>query len=128
VKPEAILARKPVRRPQEAVERARSEKPPRRKRVPPTESVFENVTDAQAVRQSPGLVLPSDPSPPSAPPLVLPMIALGLLLVGGSTISARRIPWPAIATQLDAHRVELAVGGAAAVVFALLWLNVAVLF
>ena len=94
----------------------------------PTEPAFETVPDAQAVRESPGLVLPADPSPPSAPPLVLPMIALGLLLVGGSRISARRIPWPAVALQLDTHRADLAVGGAAAIAFALLWLNVAVLF
>lgn len=123
-KPKAATPKvKPARRP-----RAKAKRPaPREESVAPP-SVFENSLDEQAAGGAPGLVIPSDPSPPSVPPLVLPMIGLGLLLVGGSTISARRVPWPTIAMHLDSHRVELAVGGAAAIAFALLWLNAAVFF
>lgn len=64
----------------------------------------------------------------SAPAPVFPFVGLGLLLLGASALSARRIPWPAVARPLEAHRVELAAVGVGAIALALLWLNFAVVF
>jgi hypothetical protein len=58
------------------------------------------------------------------------LVGLGLvLLLAASDVSARRVPWPALAERLYANRLDLAaVGfGVIAIALALLWLNVTVL-
>jgi hypothetical protein len=54
------------------------------------------------------------------------LVGLGLLLIGASVVSTRRVPWPALAEPLYAHRVDLAVIGVGAIAVALLCLNVTV--
>jgi ABC-type antimicrobial peptide transport system permease subunit len=71
-----------------------------------------------------------DPPLSSALPVVVPLVGLGLvLLLAASDVSARRVPWPALAERLYANRLDLAaVGfGVIAIALALLWLNVTVL-
>lgn len=55
--------------------------------------------------------------------LVVPLLGLGLLLVGASAVSARRIPWPELVGPLETHRADLAAAGIGAIALALLWLN-----
>lgn len=63
-----------------------------------------------------------------AVPIVLPLLALGLLLlVGAFAVSTRRVPWPELAEPLYAHRVDLVVIGVGAIAVALVCLNVTVL-
>jgi hypothetical protein len=59
---------------------------------------------------------------------VLPLLGLGMLLLGASAVSARHIPWPMLVAPLHAHRLDLAALGVGAIALALLWLNVAVFF
>jgi hypothetical protein len=71
----------------------------------------------------------SDPSLSNAVPVVLPLVGLGLLLLlGASVVSVRRVPRPALAEPLYAHRVDVAAIGIGAIALALLWLNVTVVF
>jgi hypothetical protein len=63
-----------------------------------------------------------------AVPIVLPLLALGLLLLFGAfAVSTRRVPWPELAEPLYAHRVDLVVIGVGAIAVALVCLNVTVL-
>ena len=57
----------------------------------------------------------------------VPLFALGLLLLGASTISPSRVPWPVIAEPLYLHRANLAAIGIGTLALALLCLNIAVL-
>jgi hypothetical protein len=68
----------------------------------------------------------SEPALSSAVLLVLPLVGVGLLLIGASVVSTRRVPWPALAEPLYAHRLDLAVIGVGAIAVALLCLNVTV--
>jgi hypothetical protein len=71
----------------------------------------------------------SDPSLSSAVPVVLPLFVLGLLLLlSASVVSVRRLPRPAQAETLYARRHDVAAIGVGAIVLALLWLNVTVVF
>jgi hypothetical protein len=60
--------------------------------------------------------------------VVLPLFALGLLLLSASAVPPRRIPWVVVAESLSLHRSDLAAAGVAAIALALLCLNIAVLF
>ena len=65
----------------------------------------------------------------SIPPLFVPLLGFGLLLMlGAAALTPRRVPVPRFAMPLYVHRSELIVAGAGAIALALLWLNVAVLF
>lgn len=76
---------------------------------------------------APTPVLPGSESPPSsALALVLPLVGVGLLLIGASAVSAHRVPWPAVAGLLAAHRIDLVTAGVGAIALALLSLNVTV--
>jgi hypothetical protein len=75
---------------------------------------------------TPTLVAESEPAVSSAVLVVLPLVGLGLLLIGASVASTRRVPWPALAEPLYAHRLDLAVIGVGAIAVALLCLNITV--
>jgi hypothetical protein len=77
---------------------------------------------------APTLVFAQSEAPLSgAVPIVLPLVVFGLLLlVGAFVVSTRRVPWPALAEPLYAHRVDLVVIGVGAIAVALVCLNVAV--
>jgi hypothetical protein len=76
---------------------------------------------------APTLVIAESESPVSSAVLVvLPLVGLGLLLIGASVVSTRRVPWPALAEPLYAHRLDLAVIGVGAIAVALLCLNITV--
>jgi hypothetical protein len=72
------------------------------------------------------LDLNAAPAVSSAVLVVLPLVGLGLLLIGASVVSTRRVPWPALAEPLYAHRLDLAVIGVGAIAIALLCLNITV--
>ena len=80
---------------------------------------------------APPLVLPRTEPPLSAValPVAVPLVGVGLmLLLGASLVSARRVPWPAVADRVYTRRRDLAAVGFGAIALALLWLNVTVLF
>jgi hypothetical protein len=62
----------------------------------------------------------------AALPIVAPILGLGLLALGASAVSPRRVPWPAVAQPLHVHRSDLAVAGVGLIGLALLALNVIV--
>ena len=68
------------------------------------------------------------PSLANALPVVLPLIGIGLLLLGASAVSAWYGPWPQLVGPLYPHRQNLAAVGVGAIALALLCLNVFVLF
>jgi type IV secretory pathway VirB10-like protein len=72
----------------------------------------------------------TQPEPPvsTSLALVLPLLGLGVLLLGASAVSARHVPWPVLRAPLHAHRPDLATLGVGAIALALLLLNVAVFF
>jgi len=57
----------------------------------------------------------------------VPLLVLGLLLVGITALPPARIPWPVIAEPLYLHRPNLAAIGFGAIALAFLVLNAAVL-
>lgn len=59
--------------------------------------------------------------------VLLPLLVLGLLLLGASGVSPARIPWPGIAEPLYLHRSDIALLGIGAIAIALVCLNIAVL-
>jgi GAF domain-containing protein len=73
------------------------------------------------------LAAPSGPELSLAAPVVLPLVGLGLvLLLGAYVVSVRRIPWPAVAQPLYAHRSDVAAIGFGAIAVGLLLLNATV--
>jgi hypothetical protein len=129
---EAVAVAPPVRRRVRvsAVRKARAEPPaaPRTKPVPrPRRGSATPASQTLALDASPITALSETTSPPSGvPALVLPLLGLGLLLLGASAVSARRVPWPALVVPLEAHRLDLAAVGIGAIALALLLLNVTV--
>ena len=57
----------------------------------------------------------------------VPLLVIGLLLVGLTAVPPARIPWPVLAEPLYLHRPNLAAIGFGAIALALLVLNAAVL-
>jgi hypothetical protein len=68
----------------------------------------------------------SDTDSPVSGPLLafVPLFAFGLLLVGASTVSPSRVPWPVISETLYLHRADLAAIGIGTIALALLCLAV----
>jgi hypothetical protein len=84
-----------------------------------------------SLNAAPPPVFPRRDPPLSAAalPVAVPLVGLGLiLLLAASLVSARRLPWPAVADRVYARRLDLAAFGFGAIALALLWLNVTVLF
>jgi hypothetical protein len=57
----------------------------------------------------------------------VPLLVIGLLLVGLTAVPPARIPWPVLAEPLYLHRPNLAAIGFGAIALAFLVLNAAVL-
>ena len=55
------------------------------------------------------------------------LVILGFLLLGASAVPPARVPWPAVAEPLFAHRSDLAALGIGTIAVAFLCLNAAVL-
>jgi hypothetical protein len=69
---------------------------------------------------------PSSDAGTGALPVIAPILGLGLLALGASAVSPRRVPWQAVAQPLHVHRTDLAVAGVGLIGLALLALNVIV--
>jgi hypothetical protein len=138
--PAAAPPRRPP--PPDAAPKARREDPKARRESPPIRRTKR--VAGEPIRVSSTVAAPATldfAAPPPAPrmghseasfsstvPVVLALFVLGLALLGASAVEARRIPWPALAEPLSAHRVDVAAVGLGAIAFAVLWLNVAVVF
>jgi type IV secretory pathway VirB10-like protein len=140
-KPAPVAAIRPGRRPRLAAKARRKSAPVRAKTRPvrPKRAEVRKLSrrlrpaSAEAPLDLNGKPTPvfarSDPSLSSAAPVVLPLFVLGLLLLlGASVVSVRRLPRPAVAETLYARRLDVAAIGVGAIVLALLWLNLTVVF
>jgi hypothetical protein len=115
--PKAVARAKPV------VHRKRTTRKERRR--------VDRVQAATVLGPAPTPVLgprltPSSDAGTGALPLIAPILGLGLLALGASAVSPRRVPWPAVAQPLHVHRTDLAVAGVGLIGLALLALNVIV--
>jgi hypothetical protein len=124
VRPRANSVRKVLRE----RHRVRARTPAARKRSRPVAAPPAVVTrDLQAL-PPPGVVR-SEPKVPTAVPVLLPVVGVGLLLLlGASAASFLRVPLPALAEPLYARRSDLAAIGFGAIALALLLLNLTVIF
>jgi hypothetical protein len=57
--------------------------------------------------------------------VVSTLFALGLFSLVAATVPPARVPWPVIAQSLSLHRLDLAMIGLGAMIFALFWLSIA---